>query len=294
MFFSPSSGRFSPAPIMQNSSNSSEPLLPLEGRHVLHAFYRINRIRWSSQSDVQKETARERFLSACEKISTRANSQLILMSHIGPDADWGFMLLVDDLRVLDKAAKELTASLGAGVSEPVMQYFSVTESSEYTTSEAEYLESLTREEGLMPGSPELEEKRAAFNARMKKYLNDRLHPNLPDWPVVCFYPMSKRRTVGQNWYSLSFAERKQLMQGHARVGRTYAGRILQLITGSTGLDAMEWGVTLFARNVTEIKNIVYEMRFDPVSADYAEFGDFLIGLQLPATELLRVLGLEVD
>jgi hydrogen peroxide-dependent heme synthase len=173
----------------------------------------------------------------------------------------------------------------------VLQYFSLTESSEYTTSEEEYLQSLEKEEGLQPGSAEWEEKRAAFNARMKKYLHDRLYPNLPDWPVVCFYPMSKRRVPGQNWYSLPFAERKELMKGHARVGRTYSGRILQLITGSTGLDAMEWGVTLFARDVSEIKAIVYEMRFDPVSAEYADFGDFTIGLQMDAESLIETLHL---
>jgi len=106
--------------------------------------------------------------------------------------------------------------------------------------------------------------------------------------------MSKRRAVGQNWYALSFAERKELMKGHARVGRTYSGRILQLITGSTGLDAMEWGVTLFAKDVSEIKAIVYEMRFDPVSAEYADFGDFTIGLQLDAESLLACLGLKAQ
>jgi chlorite dismutase len=103
--------------------------------------------------------------------------------------------------------------------------------------------------------------------------------------------MNKRRNVGQNWYAHSFDERRQLMAGHARVGRTWAGKIRQLITGSTGLDAAEWGVTLFAHDTHHIKGIVYEMRFDEVSAQYAEFGDFYIGLQLPTDELLaRVLG----
>jgi chlorite dismutase len=122
---------------------------------------------------------------------------------------------------------------------------------------------------------------------MAHYLKHRLYPVLPDWPVICFYPMSKRRSGNDNWYSLSFDERRRLMAGHARVGRTYSGRILQLITGSTGLDEYEWGVTLLAKDTIDIKSIVYEMRFDEVSARYAEFGDFYIGLQLPLDELFR-------
>jgi chlorite dismutase len=168
----------------------------------------------------------------------------------------------------------------------------MTERSEYTTSDTEYAASLETEEKLAPGSPEFEEKMTAFRTRMTKYLKDRLEPNLPDWPVVCFYPMSKRRgSDGQNWYALEFDARKKLMAGHARVGRTYSGRVLQLITGSTGLDDMEWGVTLFAKTTSEVKAIVYEMRFDEVSAQYAEFGEFFIGLQMPLNALFARLAL---
>jgi chlorite dismutase len=99
--------------------------------------------------------------------------------------------------------------------------------------------------------------------------------------------MNKRRGEVKNWYALPFEERKQLMSGHARVGRTWHGKILQLITGSTGLDDWEWGVTLLAHDPIDIKGIIYEMRFDPVSADYAEFGEFYIGLQVPLDELFR-------
>ena len=98
--------------------------------------------------------------------------------------------------------------------------------------------------------------------------------------MICFYPMSKRRGGDDNWYALDFEERKALMAGHARVGRTYAGRVLQLITGSTGLDDWEWGVTLLADDPAALKEIVYEMRFDEVSARYAEFGPFFTGLVL--------------
>ncbi|MEM9236632.1 MAG: chlorite dismutase family protein, partial [Verrucomicrobiota bacterium] len=170
----------------------------------------------------------------------------------------------------------------------VYSYLSQTESSEYTTTSEQYAEdTLKGEKGLSEDSPEFAEAMKEFEERMAKYLHHRLYPVLPDWPVICFYPMSKRRSGNDNWYSLDYAERKKLMGGHARVGRTYAGRILQLITGSTGLDEYEWGVTLLANDTIDIKAIVYEMRFDEVTARFGEFGDFYIGMQLPLDQLFR-------
>jgi chlorite dismutase len=124
---------------------------------------------------------------------------------------------------------------------------------------------------------------------MADYAENRLHPRLPAKKVLCFYPMSKRRDGADNWFTLPFADRKRLMSGHARVGRTYAGRVLQLITGSVGIDDWEWGVTLLSDDPAVLKEIVYEMRFDEVSARYAEFGPFFTGLVLdPAVALSRV------
>lgn len=266
-------------------------VFPEEGRHVLHGFFKIDRPAWEDLDASERRSARETFLATVTRIASRENTQLLLFSNVGPKADWGFMLLTDDLHFLDQAGKDLEHALGPGISEAVFGWFSMTERSEYTTSEEEYAKSIEAEEGIAPGSPAMEEKLAAFRARMTKYGKDRLYPNLPDWPVMCFYPMSKRRQPGQNWYALDFGTRKELMKGHARVGRKYSGRVLQLITGSTGLDGEEWGVTLFAHSTTPIKEIVYEMRFDPVSALYAEFGDFYIGLRMPAAELLARLRL---
>jgi len=125
--------------------------------------------------------------------------------------------------------------------------------------------------------------RAGIEARVaaereSPHVQRRLYPELPaDMPVVCFYPMSKKRHPGENWYELPLDERSRLMQAHGVTGRRYAGRVQQIITGAIGLDAWEWGVTLFARDALDIKKLVTDMRFDEVSARYAEFGPFYVG-----------------
>lgn len=271
---------------------SLDPVLPVEGRHVLHLFFRIDYTAWDLLEGSHRIAAKTALASLIQEIRATPGTQLLTFSIISPKADLGFMLLTSDLHIADAYAKQLALALGPGILMPEFSWFSMTERSEYTTSESEYAQQLEREENIAADSPEAKEKVEAFRTRMAKYLKDRLEPNLPDWPVVCFYPMSKRRGgTGQNWYALDFDARRKLMGGHARVGRKYAGRVLQLITGSTGLDDMEWGVTLFARTTSEIKAIVYEMRFDEVSAHYAEFGEFFVGLQMPLDLLFARLNL---
>jgi hydrogen peroxide-dependent heme synthase len=271
---------------------SLDPLLPVEGRHVLHLFFRVDYASWDLLEGSHRIAAKTALASLVQEIRATPATQLLTFSIVSPKADLGFMLLTSDLHIADAYAKQLALALGPGILMPEFSWFSMTERSEYTMSESEYAQLLEREENVAPESPATKEKMEAFRTRMTKYLKDRLEPNLPDWPVVCFYPMSKRRGgAGQNWYALDFDSRKKLMGGHARVGRQYSGRVLQLITGSTGLDDMEWGVTLFARTTSEIKAIVYEMRFDEVSAHYAEFGEFFVGLQMPLDLLFARLNL---
>lgn len=258
---------------------------PYEGRHVIHLFFRVEHEMWSLLAPAEKIAAMSDLAALVAEIRATPDTQLLMFSVVTPKADVGFILLTPDLQNADEFAKRLALGLSTGILAPVFSWLSMTESSEYMTSEDEYAHSLEADEGLATGTPEHTEKLAAFRSRMEKYLRDRLHPNLPDWPVVCFYSMSKSRSPGQNWYALDFATRKKLMGEHARVGRTYSGRVLQLITGSTGLDDGEWGVTLFARSTSEIKAIIYEMRFDEVSAVYAEFGEFFIGIQMPLDAL---------
>jgi len=264
------------------------PLVPREGWHVMHLFYHIDHGQWALLADDERREAKIRLTELVGEIRSTPDTHLLAFAIATPKADLGFMLLTPDLQVANHFEKQLTLSLGPDILTPVYSYLSQTESSEYTTTRGQYAEeTLVAEKGLAPGSEEYEAALKEFDERMAHYLRHRLYPVLPDWPVICFYPMSKRRSGADNWYSLPFAERKRLMAGHARTGRTYSGRILQLITGSTGLDEHEWGVTLLAKDTIDIKSIVYEMRFDEVSARYGEFGDFYIGMQLPLDILFR-------
>lgn len=270
------------------SNQEVTPLVPREGWHVMHLFYHVDHAQWSLYSDEEKRQAKTRLTELVQEIRATPDTHLLIFSIATPKADLGFMLLTPDLQVANIYEKQLTLSLGAGTLTPAYSYLSQTESSEYTTTGEQYAaETLVGEKGLAEDSPEFAAAMKEFDERMAHYLKHRLYPVLPDWPVICFYPMAKRRNGGDNWYSLDFEARKKLMAGHARVGRTYSGRILQLITGSTGLDEYEWGVTLLAKDTIEIRHIVYEMRFDEVTARYGEFGDFYIGMQLPLDVLFR-------
>ena len=272
----------------------SMPILPIEGRHVLHLFFRIDYSAWNYFNE---EEQREK-LCGLEKLMTEikalSDTQLLNFSMVTPKADLGFMVITPDLDELDRAAKKLEQALGHGVLVPTFSWLSMTERSEYGMNDEEYAAKLEQEEGITPTTPAFEEKMQAFRERIAKYVQERLYPQLPageEWPVFCFYPMSKRRNPEQNWYGLPLDVRKKLMHGHALVGRRYAGRVRQFITGSTGLDDQEWGVSLFAKTTSSIKEIVYEMRFDEVSVKYAEFGEFFIGIQMEAEALCKRLGL---
>ena len=278
---------------MSDSLTSLAPILPTEGRHVLHLFYSMEQEPWSYLEAPERRKRRDGLAKIVREIQALPETQLLPYSVVGPKADLGFMLVTPDLQVADRCSKLLGEGLGAGMLTPTFSYFSMTERSEYMTSEAEYGAEL-KAEGIDPETPEFATKIAEFHDRMEKYMRRRVIPELPDaqeWPVFSFYPMSKRRLPQLNWYGLPFEDRKRLMAGHAKIGRTYSGRVLQLITGSTGLDDMEWGVTLFAKTTSEIKAIVYEMRFDVVSSHYAEFGEFFIGIRMDIPDLCNRLNL---
>jgi len=256
-----------------------DPVQPSVGWGVLHLFYRVDRDRAERDPEAGK-----RVTDAVQSLVDDGH-QALLFVVLGHKADLGVMALGPDLARLHAFQQELTGTPLTLVD----SYVSLTELSEYTSTEDDERARLATEEQLE--GPAAEARLAAWRERMAHYQEQRIHPQLPRKQTICFYPMSKRRAAAANWYSLPFSDRKRLMGGHARVGRTYAGRVLQLITGSTGLDDWEWGVTLLADDPAALKEIVYEMRFDEVSARYAEFGPFVTGLVLEPDDALRRVGL---
>jgi hydrogen peroxide-dependent heme synthase len=254
---------------------------PSSGWGVLHLFFHVDRARVDAEPGGAK-----RVLDAVESFTADGEHQALCFVALGHKADVGMLALGPDLARLQAFQHEL---LG-GPLVPAWSYLSLTEASEYTTTDDDERARLAAEEGITDPD-EVEARLGPWRERMAHYRENRLHPRLPLKKAICFYPMSKRRTGDDNWYALDFDARKQLMAGHARVGRGYAGRVLQLITGSTGLDDWEWGVTLLADDPAALKEIVYEMRFDEVSARFAEFGPFVTGLVLEPDEALRRVGL---
>jgi chlorite dismutase len=262
------------------------PLRPQEGLGALHLFYRVDLAVWRAKPLQEQLTALDH-LEAIVALARQDPQTQVIASAMFARADIGFMLLSPDMHALNALEKRLTASLGPDVLVKEFSYLSMTEKSEYTQKDDDYAAELEKNEGIVRGSAESEAKLITFRERIQHYTHDRLYPVLPDWEYFCFYPMSKRRAPEQNWYALDHGRRRELMGGHMRVGRTYAGRVRQLVTGSTGLDDWEWGVSLFAHNPYDIKAIVYEMRFDEVTHTYGEFGPFYNGLPLPMREIFK-------
>ena len=261
------------------------PLIALDrGLHVMHLFYRIDRLRWAQLAPGQSLQARTRLEALCAENSALSHPRLLTYANLGGKADLGFFLLAAELGRLAQMHRDLESCFSPGTLAPVFSYLSVTELSEYMPTEEDNRK-IVEAEKLQPGTSAYAERLAQLTQRMKSYEQYRLYPEMPDWEVMGFYPMSKRRGAADNWYLLDFETRKKLMAGHARVGRKYAGRVSQLITGSTGLDDWEWGVTLMAHQLDALKEIVYEMRFDEVSARYGEFGPFFANLRLSPAEL---------
>lgn len=256
-----------------------------KGIHVMHLFYRIDRARWSQLPPGESEQTRRKLEKLCSNNMAASNPRLNTYANVGGKADLVFMLLAAELGQIGQMHRDLEECFPPGTLEPVYNYLSVTELPEYVTTEEDTRHTLIQQEKLEPGSETFNKRLAEMRERQAQYEHFRLYPELPDWEVMAFYPMSKRRAEKDNWYSLDLATRKRLMGGHARVGRKFAGRITQLITGSTGIDDWEWGVTLVAHQVDALKEIVYEMRFDEVSARYGEFGPFYVNLRLAPAAL---------
>ena len=259
-----------------------------EGWYVFHQILRWNRRARRELVHAAMPDARVEAGRALDALAAPAGGGWsAVVPLIGSSADvmlMHFRPTLDDIAVAQRVVAKLALF---DAMEVVYTFLSVTEAGLYHASAQ-----LAEEAAARGGTVGDEAYRAAMAVRVEKeraspHVQRRLYPQQPDdMPYVCFYPMSKRRAVGQNWYALSLEERSRLMMAHGTTGRGYAGRVSQVISGAIGLDAWEWGVTLFAGDPLSFKKIVTDMRFDEVSAEYAEFGDFYVGRTATAGEWL--------
>jgi chlorite dismutase len=243
-----------------------------EGWYALHDFRTVDWDAWRAAPDRERERAIEEgvaYLEAHEALEDvdAGEGDSAVCSVLGDEADLlivHFRPSVDDLSA---AERRFEATAFAEFTERADSYLSVTEVSDYVSDSYFADDDEEVDEGI------------------RRYIEGKLHPEIPADEYVCFYPMSRRRDPEQNWYQLPYEERADLLAGHGEIGREYAGRIKQVIASSVGLDDHEWGVTLFADDLADVKDIVYEMRFDEASAAYADFGDFLVGRRFPPSDL---------
>jgi chlorite dismutase len=258
---------------------------PASGWHVSHLFYAFDRERLSHLSQTERNAGAAAFAAALDPAGPEAPTRLQTWIVAGHKADFAVVVMDPAPLAVDAVHQRLLAGpLGAAIV-PTASFVGLTEVSEYVPTVEQYAERLVAE-GEQRDSPAYSAKVQGYAAREPAMRQARLEPELPPWPNACFYPMNKKRKVGENWFTLPFAERSRLMAEHAKSGMTFGGRVTQLITVSVGLDDWEWGVTLWARRPDWLKEIVYTMRFDEASARYAEFGPFYTGYVASPAEIL--------
>ena len=279
-----------PAPEYGQRPSASEEvpasLIPESGWHFLHLFYQVDRAALAALTPEVRERGRAELATILDKATPGGPEQLQCFAVPGHKADFGIMAAGKDLRAVHNVQVALQASAFGPALRAAYSFYSITEVSEYVPDADQYAATLRDREGLDPEGNVFKARLASYTRRLGPMNQHRLYPEFPDWPCVCFYPMSKMRQGEQNWYTLPFEKRSELMAQHGRSGMKFAGKVSQVITASTGLDDWEWGVTLWAKNPAYLKDIVYTMRFDESSARYALFGEFYFGYILTPTDLI--------
>ena len=241
-----------------------------EGWYVLHEFYRVDWERWQELPEDRRErflTEGTAFFEDAEAVADAPTGDSAVAAMLGHHADLLVIHLRPTLDHLSTLERRFEQTALARVTERVNSYVAVTEVSDYVSEAYFETDEAEQSEGI------------------QRYLDAKLRPTLPENEYVCFYPMDRRRETEANWYTEDFEERSAMMTSHGRIGREYAGEITQVVTNAIGFDTHEFGVTLFADDPTAIKDIVYEMRFDEVSARYSDFPYFRIGRRFPPTDL---------
>ena len=262
---------------------------PASGWHCTHMYYRLNRSVLSQLGAHQRHAGVSQWSEILNANSTESPLRMQSFLVSGHKADFGFIALDPDPLKIDRVHQRLLASEIGCALEAVYSFVSLTEISEYVPSPAEYGQRLIAG-GEDPATPQFAAKVAAYEKRLPAMNAQRLTPELPPWPSMCFYPMNKSRVVGANWFTTPFSSRNAMMAEHAQSGMAFAGRVTQIVTVSVGMDDWEWGVTLWARCPDYLKDIVYKMRFDEASAKYGEFGPFYVGYVADASAIARHCG----
>jgi chlorite dismutase len=282
-------------PRPQAATQIPEVPLTTEGYSVLHQMMRFRRAAWRALPDAEKSAiALEATtgLGALERTDgAHAPGQSALYSLIGHKGDLMFIHFRESFADLNQAELALANLRLSDYLEPTTSYLSIIELGLYDSTVKVY--KALAERGIEPHSEEWKREIADTLARQKEAMRPRLFPEIPPHRYACFYPMDRRRGEAQNWYTLPIEERARQMSDHGLVGRRYAGEVKQIITGSIGFDDWEWGVDLFADEPLVFKKLIYEMRFDHVSAVYALFGQFYVGVRVPASELGKLLNGEL-
>jgi chlorite dismutase len=262
--------------------------LSVEGASVLHQMMRFRRAEWRALSDAARaEMTAEAapVLAALEKPND--GRQSALFSMLGHKGDLMFVHFRRSFEELNHVQIDLARLRIGDYLEPTTSYLSIVELGIYESTSKVYAGLIDR--GIQLYSDEWKREIESTLARHRQAMAPRLWPEIPATRYVCFYPMDRRRGENKNWYEESLGDRQRMMEKHGQIGRRYAGEVRQIISGSIGLDDWEWGVDLFAEDPAIFKRLIYEMRFDEVSAVYALFGSFYVGVRVPAAELAGIL-----
>jgi chlorite dismutase len=260
--------------------------LTLEGSSVLHQFFRFDWKAWRACADGERKKIVAEAITALQRLERPgpdAPVRSALFSQLGHKGDLIFIHFRDNFEQLNQVELDLAQLAIYDFFELRHSYVSVVELGLYESSRKTW--EAAEEKGLEPGSPEFQAEVSESMKRAAVAMAPRLYPAIPEGKYISFYPMDRLRGGDKNWYMVPFAERQRMMHEHGMIGRKYGDQVKQIITGSIGMDDWEWGVTLFAEDPVVFKRLIYEMRFDEVSAIYALFGQFYLGIRLPIAKL---------
>jgi len=265
--------------------------LTTEGYSVLHQMMRFRRTTWRALPQAERTAIAQEASEALTAMEQNPGGQSALYSLIGHKGDLILLHFRESFADLNQAELKIANLRLSDYLEPTASYLSIIELGLYESTMKIYKE--LADQGIEPHSDQWKAEIECKLARHKEAMRPRLFPEIPPHRYICFYPMDRRRGEDKNWYTLPIEERARQMNEHGLVGRRYAGEVKQIITGSIGFDDWEWGVDLFADDPLVFKKLIYEMRFDEVSAVYAQFGQFYVGVRVPAASLEKLLNGEL-